>query len=183
MQLREKIAKNKTGIILFIISALIVSAVYAGFRFTAEKRVDNMLAGATEKSEYDSSFIYVHVKGAVKQPDVYRFLRTDRVKDAVEAAGGFSENADEERVNLAAFLVDGSEIVIPSVTDGDARININTADKNTLMTLDGIGEGFAEKIIEYREKNGAFLNIYEIKNIDGINESKFSKFKDKIKVE
>ena len=185
MRFREKIAGKKAGIILFLLCAFIAVSLYIGFRAAVLSDTDRMLADMSDGAKYDEDFIYVHVKGAVKKPGVYKLDRADRITDAVDAAGGFTEDADQDRINLASFLEDGSEIIIPAVTDDidDDKININTADKYELMSLDGIGESYAERIIEYREQNGAFLNIDSIKNIDGISENKFSKIKDKIKVE
>lgn len=151
--------------------------------------------------------ITVYVCGAVRAPGVYELEADCRINAAVEAAGGFSEEADTEYVNLAARLQDGVKLQIPTVdeTSGDVAdkvnsfdpgtnetnnnsdnsgglININTADKESLKTLPGIGDGIAGRIIEYREKNGSFRNIEDIMNVTGIKDKLFSKFKDRITV-
>ena len=134
------------------------------------------------------SIFYVHVCGCVKSPGVYSFVEGSRVQDAVEAAGGFTKEADTEYMNLAEPLADGEQIRIPSkeeieqglvtanVGDGSSSsaaggvssaevqglVNLNTADHETLMTLNGIGEVKAQSIIDYRETNGAFTSIEDV---------------------
>lgn len=184
MRLGEWLSENKTKIVLTLICVLVVVCVYFGFRAYSEKiAVRNEILSDIKTT---SSFIYVHVKGAVKNPGLYKLNRADRVNDAVLAAGGFTDSADTENVNLAAFVEDGSEIVIPtgsSDKSGEAgKININTAGKNELMSLDGIGEGYAQRIIDYREKNGAFLSIEQITNVRGIGSKQFERIKDYITV-
>ncbi len=151
--------------------------------------------------------ITVYVCGAVRAPGVYELESDSRINAAVEAAGGFSEDADTEYVNLAARVQDGVKLLIPTreetsetgtdkvpsfdleadnaqgSSDGSGGlININTADKDTLKTLPGIGEGIAGRIIEFREKNGSFKTIEDIMNVTGIKDKLFSKFKDRITV-
>lgn len=189
MQFKDWLNNNKSKIVLSLICVLTVVCFYVGFQsFIRRSEVRNkILTDLTDGKSEESNFIYIDIKGAVKNPGLYKLRRADRLNDAVEAAGGFTDDADRERVNLASFLEDGSEIIIPSVSDGGGRkggkININTAGVYELMTLDGIGEGYAKKIIEYREKNGAFLNIEQIKNVSGIGTKQFEKIKDYITVQ
>ena len=143
--------------------------------------------------------IFVHICGAVKNAGVYEFKSGDRVFEAVEAAGGFTEEAAEDYINLASVLSDGTQIVIPtkdevkdlqlsltvneSVSEStEFRININTADSDTLMMLPGVGKTRAEAIIEYRESVARFNTTEEIMNVSGIGESTYNKFKDRISV-
>lgn len=119
-----------------------------------------------------------------------------RIQDAIEAAGGLTENADLDGINRAAFVNDGDKILIPSVEEGgfpyeegaiqdsygDGRININTADSGQLQEITGVGPVTAEKIISYREENGRFDSIEDIKNVSGIGDKTFEKMKDEIKV-
>ena len=144
--------------------------------------------------------IYVHICGQVNQSGVYCLGEESRIMDVVEMAGGFTEQAARDYVNLAQKLVDGQQIYIPDLeevkenkvpvnlsNDGQesqntGKININTADKETLMTLSGIGEAKADAIIKYREKNGGFKAIEEIKSIEGIKDGVFNKIEDKIEV-
>lgn len=162
---------------------------------------------ATDNSMETDTVITVYVCGAVKAPGVYELEKDSRINAAVEAAGGFSENADTEYVNLAARLLDGVKLQIPtleetknavntdipsfdvlnesSVSTVDSRkglININTADKEELKTLPGIGDGIAGRILEYRNQNGSFKSIEDIMNVTGIKSKLFSKIKDHISV-
>ena len=144
--------------------------------------------------------IRVYVAGEVKKPDVYELDDDAIVKDAVMLAGGFTENADTISINLAKKLSDGEEIIVYSkVIDASGstgtvsnainanpssnrtgKVNINTASKDELMTLSGIGEVKAQAIIDYRTKNGPFRDIHDIVNVSGIGEKTFENIKDSI---
>lgn len=149
--------------------------------------------------------LMVHVCGEVLSPGVYEFPEGSRIYEAVEAAGGFTEEAAPEAVNLAALLQDGVQIRIYSKEEaqtlpaGSAAwagngtgiktseetsglINLNTATREELMTLSGIGESRAEDIIRYREENGGFRKIEDIMKVPGIKEAGFQKIKDRITV-
>jgi len=140
--------------------------------------------------------IMVYVCGAVKQSKVVEIEEGKRVIDAIELAGGLSEEAEPENINLAAFLYDTQKIYVPKIgevidkndfTEQNnsiemSKIDLNKADKKELMNLNGVGEATAKAIIEYREKNGPFKSIEEIKNVSGIGEKSFEKIKDYIKV-
>jgi len=152
--------------------------------------------------------VIIHIAGAVKNPGVYQFKPTDRVVDAVKIAGGATEEANLDLINLAALLKDGQKIIIPyktynqteevnsansyshgaSVTSSSPvssseKININTANLAMLQTLSGIGPVLSERIIEYRNQNGLFGVIDDIKDVSGIGEKKFEGIKDLICVQ
>ena len=162
---------------------------------TAEDRRD------VENSE--KSAVYVYICGEVINPGVYELSGDSRIYEAVDAAGGFTENAARECVNLASKVSDGMQITIynreeaaslqadsasvdgnagKSGTSGSGLVNLNTATKEELMTLKGIGESKAEDIIRYREKSGGFKKIEDIMKISGIKENGFQKIKDSITV-
>ena len=138
-------------------------------------------------------YIDVFISGCVNNPDVYTLKKGSIIKDAVEMAGGFSENACRDYVNLAKKLESGEHIIIPSqdeakelnpvqvedAPNSSSLVNINKASKEELMSLPGIGERKAEAIIKYRNSK-SFSNIEDIMNISGIKEAAFSKIKDKI---
>lgn len=138
--------------------------------------------------------IVVDVKGAVKNPNIYRLDEGGIVEDAINLAGGITSEADLSKVNRAEELVNNQEVIIPiigeevgeastsNVSVSDGKININTANVTELDALPGIGPVRASDIVKYREKNGKFKTIDEIKNIKGIGESAFDKLKDSIKV-
>jgi competence protein ComEA len=204
-------------------------------------------ASATEEQALKD--ITVHILGAVKMPGVYTLAGGSRIIDAVDAAGGFTEDADEGFLNLAYVLTDALRVAVPtkketkeleeakdevcegqnaeagtvSNTDGkeikagyvagvssgisaadasgtvdtnvnqssgndtensssSGKVNINTADKDALMTLTGIGSSKADAIIAYRNENGNFKDISEIMNVSGIKEGSYNKIKDSITV-
>lgn len=147
--------------------------------------------------EESAASIYVHVTGAVVNPGMYELSQGSRVQDAITAAGGFSEDAFDQSINLARELTDGEQIVVGSTADqsttttesgtqsaatATGEVNINLADAETLMTLDGIGEATAAKIIAYRDANGSFATIEEIKEVPGIGDKKYEAIKDSITV-
>lgn len=132
--------------------------------------------------------VLVHVCGAVVSPGVVVLDTGSRALDAVEAAGGFTQDAQQDYVNLAAFVSDGEQLYIPTVEEvagnsfisareGKELVNLNTADAALLCTLPGIGETRAADIIAYREKYGGFSSIEEIMKVPGIKESTFAKLK------
>jgi competence protein ComEA len=151
---------------------------------------------------------YLYVCGAVAVPGVYPVYPGMRVYEAIALAGGFSEEADEQWLNQAETVQDGqrlyvysreetqqmksegitadqtsaSQAVSGSPNDTNGKININTADRETLMTLPGIGEAKADAMISYRQEHGSFSSIEEIQNISGIKNAVFSKIKDRITV-
>lgn len=159
----------------------------------------------TRADENTQKTICVFVCGEVQQEGVYELPEDARVNDALQMAGGFSKAASKDAVNLAERVVDGQRIYFPSAeevenqtwdaeteySESDVssqaekahKININTADKEELMTLSGIGEAKADAVIAYREEHGSFQNIDEIMNVSGIGENLFEKIKEKICVE
>lgn len=120
--------------------------------------------------------ITVYVTGAVASPGVLSLPHDSRVQDALNAAGGTAANADLARVNLAAPLHDGDQIHVPAVqeapietaTPTDARIRINSATLEELMTLPGIGEATAGAILAYRDANGPFADATALDAVEGI---------------
>lgn len=142
-----------------------------------------------EQSQKDESEIVVHVCGAVKNPGVYHISRGSRVYEAIERAGGLKKDADASGINQAELLEDESQIYIPTKTEQEkaqaaegGKVNLNTATKDELMTLSGVGESKADSIISYREDKGKFKKIEEIMEISGIKEGLFQKIKDDITV-
>lgn len=152
---------------------------------------------AEASKEKGNKKIKVEIKGEVKRPDVYAMEEDCIVKDILEKAGGITSDADTGKVNLAQRLRDGMCVVIPgkaslsqdksisasvSLNNASDVININTASKEELKKLPSVGDVTADKIIDYREKNGGFKIIEDIKKVDRIGESTFNKLKDRIDV-
>ena len=140
--------------------------------------------------------IYVHVCGQVESPGVYELPGDSRIYQAVEAAGGMTKEAATQQVNQAQKLEDGQQVYVPSLEEAaahqtlpgqtdqadDGRVDLNTATKEELMTLSGIGEARAEAILKYREEKGGFQSTEELKKIDGIKDGIFGKIEDQIKI-
>ena len=143
--------------------------------------------GATEGVALDEAALLVHVDGAVAVPGVYELSDGDRVKDAVEAAGGLAEGADTSGMNLAARVADGDKVYVPlegeEAPDADAGgsgtrdplVNINTATEEELDELPGVGESTARAIVEDRERNGPFALPEDLMRVSGIGEKKFER--------
>lgn len=134
--------------------------------------------------------ICVYVCGAVKNPGVVKLKEGSRWADALEAAGGFREDAGRDCVNLAARAADGERLYFPTVEEGIASaeeesglVNINTADAGTLCTLPGIGEARAADIIRFRETSGPFETCEDIMKVPGIKTSVYGKISDLITVD
>lgn len=186
--------------IIIVIIAFISGILLGNYAF--KKNNDDLL---NIENQYQK--IYVHIIGEIKYPGVYEMEAGDRVFQLVEKAGGVTENADISSINLSKKLVDGEKITIfakkTSVVTGNLSssgdlnnssfstntstnssnlININTASQKELEELPGIGPTLSQRIIEYREKNGYFQTIEDIKKVSGIGDKKFEAIKDLITV-
>lgn len=164
----------------------------------------------TNENNTNDDIVVIHITGSVKNPGIVKLKEGSRIEDAIEAAGGLTENADITKVNLAYVVEDGTKIKIPSASEEDIgdediidsksgdniiieentissnnstqTININKATEKEFETLPGIGPSLASKIIEYRNQNGKFGSIEDIKNVNGIGDNKYEKIKDLITV-
>lgn len=145
----------------------------------------------------------VYVSGAVVRPDVYELAYDSIVRDAIDAAGGPTGEADLNRINLARQVHDEEQIYVPqkgeesppvsppsgpslpspSSQEGGGKVNINTATAEELDTLPGVGPAIAQRIIDYRTASGPFQSVEDIKNVRGIGDATFEKLKDKITVQ
>lgn len=153
------------------------------------------------------TMIMVDVKGAVKFPGVYQLTTDDRIIDAVQKAGGYLDGAQTDFINHAQKLEDemviyiphkgeqldqleaiGQAVQLPASTTSSTKqsksnkVNINSADESTLTTLPGIGPSKAQAILSYREENGSFNSIEDLKNVSGIGEKTFERLKELIDV-
>lgn len=184
--------------IIYIISVLVV-VLCACTNREAVYLTDTEEVSETEKStpdtEEEPAFCCVYICGAVRKPGVYRLQQGARVCDAVEAAGGFTEDALQTACNLAEYVVDEQQITIPTKEEAaqqssgedeqnmpDGRINLNTATAAQLMELPGIGAEKAESILSYRQEHGRYEKTEDIMNITGIKNGIYEKIKDRIAV-
>ncbi len=207
------------SIILLITFAYIYKNIYSvdessEIIINNDMQIENNLVQNEENQENnlkEEEKVVVHVIGEVNNPGVVTLKEGARIIDAINEAGGKTEEADLSKINLAYVIEDGTQIYIPRINENlneielmtqdagsstiisnsetdneenskEVKVNINTANKEKLETLPGIGETTAQKIIDYREANGKFNSIEDIKNVSGIGDAKFNSLKDKITV-
>lgn len=193
--------KKIIGSIAILCAIAIISMIYYFSTRPSKKISENeIFAEESNAQTNDEKYITVYINGEVKNPKVYRMKDGSIMDDLVREAGGFTQNADMDRLklqlNLALKLRDGDHIYIYSKNDSGTQIssssqlssseggkvNLNTATKDELKTVPGIGDVTAQKIIDFREKNGGFKTIDDLKKIDRIGEKTFEKFKDKVDI-
>lgn len=211
--------KGKIFVLFFILFTLYV--LYDTYNIEKEEEPEVIVEKKEEKEEVKDDKVLVDVKGEIKTPGVYELKANNTVIDAINKAGGLTNQSDTSNINLSKKLEDEMVIIVYSKSeikkmneedkiecppcnnacinaedekaklDSDktetqdttsVKININKATSEQLQTLDGIGEAKAKAIIEYRDKNGEFKQIEDIKNVSGIGESIYEKIKDKITV-
>lgn len=198
--------KNKY--LYFIIGAFLLVVIFTSLSFFYFPEEEDNIAVPEVVNEIITNF-YVDVKGAVKKPGVYEFVSGDRVLHAIEKAGGLTKNADTSNINLSQKLT--SEMVVYVFTKDEVnkgtksincntkcncqtievnncfpqeneKININSANLEDLLKLNGIGESKAKAIITYREEKGLFNDIEELLNVPGIGQSLFDNIKDGVTI-
>ena len=185
--------KYKTYIICIII--IILSIISVIFQYVQK---NNQMKVNLNKIENKEDKIAVYINGAVKNPGVYYLNQNSRLYELLDICGGVTDSADINNINLAKRLVDSDMITISEKKledlneqksedyfdddNANEKININTASKEELMTLSGVGEQTANKIIEYR-KNIRFNEIEDLMNVNGVGNSKFESIKNYICVD
>ena len=206
---RDSDQLKKVAILVLLI--LIIGVGFAAKNgMAAERNLESNIPEEveTQADETSTQTIYVDIGGAVKEPMLAELPSGSRVEDAIIAAGGLTDTADISSINRAEFLEDGVKIFIPEIAEesddsssavpgvttsgsssdssltGSAagKININTADSTQLQEISGVGPATAQKIIDYRNSNGRFKTIEDIKNVSGIGDKTFEKMKDQITV-
>ena len=209
----EKLEKRKKEIFLLVI--IIIVAIGIIYSFFSEKtenieeissvqEEENNVVSTNNIIEEKIQTIMVHIMGQVNNPGVVELQENARIQDAIEAAGGTTNEADFSKINLAYILEDGMKIYIPKIgeeqqtyitkesgiikeenedeEEEELMININTASKEELESLPGIGESIATRIVNYRKENGKFSKIEDIQNVSGIGEAKYNNIKNYITV-
>lgn len=197
-------------IILIIMISIIIYYIYStlytnDFSYNTQTLIqESTNISTTEQETLEANYIVVYICGEVKESKVLTLKENSRICDAIDAVGGLTENADLTNINLAYILEDGEKIYIPkkgeaAQTENNSnsssqmssyiynsskttKININKATQTELETIPGIGPSSALKIINYREENGKFKSIEDIKNVSGIGDKKFESIKDYITV-
>lgn len=204
--------ENKVVLVIFILGIVYFlfqnqSETVSFLSESGETRMDEALLtmSTTETTEITTQemIIYVDVKGEVRDPGVYQLSNGARVMDAIESAGGLTNEADEDQLNLALLLSDQMVIVVPNINQtleeeysmvnhfaneidedphNELKININVADVAELTLLPGIGEKKAQAIIDYREEYGSYQTIEDLMNVSGIGQKTFDKLSSMISV-
>lgn len=210
MRAKLHLGKIRPSLAIGICAAVVVAvglAVFAAwnafsgetFQIAHEQTVapESLSASRDAQEEAAVPVIAIHVSGAVLNPGVYELPEGSRANDAIEAAGGASEDAVPDALNLARVLSDGEQIIVPTVEeqerleeaavagqtlDAGGKVNINTATVEQLDSLPGVGESTAQKIIADREENGPFGSPEDLKRVSGIGDKKYEDLADLITV-
>ena len=197
------IDKIKKGLKIFLIVILIIVFInimnkdffnQSDGEVKVDRAFDTGSKDSLDTSDAEEGYIYTHITGEIKKAGVYKMKAGTRMDDLVKEAGGLTEDADIDLINLSEKLVDEERIIVPAKGASEAdetshaassvqtkKININTADLYELTSIPSVGEKTAQKIIDYREKK-KFKKIEDIMNIEGIGENKFKNMKDYISV-
>lgn len=184
-----------TAAVVLVVGAVSL-AVVIGIVRTATSSVDEVaLSGGVSVTSPvptpAAAELYVHVFGAIARPGLYRLDPGARVVDVIAAAGGFTDEADPSGVNLARSVVDGEQLQVtrvgetPVAASGpggagtrDGPVNLNTADEAALDTLPRIGPALADRIIAWREQNGAFTSVEDLLAVPGIGDKMLEALRD-----
>lgn len=188
-----------TAAVVLVVGAVSL-AVVIGIVRTATSSVDEVaLSGGVSVTSPvptpAAAELYVHVFGAVARPGLYRLDPDARVVDVIAAAGGFTDEADPSGVNLARSVVDGEQLQVTRVGETpvaasdpggagtlDGPVNLNTADKAALDTLPRIGPALADRIIAWREQNGAFTSVEDLLAVPGIGDKMLEALRDLVTI-
>lgn len=193
MILKKKITEFLiAGVLLLVCTACRQPAVIYDSSAEDTEMISERMADKGEASE-SVPMLCVYVCGEVQEPGVYELEPDSRIADAIDAAGGMTENAAQTYLNLAERVTDGQKIEVLSVSEAAEReeafrqkakglVNLNQASEEELMTLTGIGEAKAKDILLYREQHGGFSSIEELMEIPGIKSGVFQKIKDQITI-
>ena len=164
-------------------------------RLISEENKSKVSQNQTTMSQAESKMLVVDISGCVNMPGVYETDEGTRLHEIIELAGGLTKDADIDAINQAELVTDGQKILIPSKNEigngagrttnaessiNNGKININQADSAALQEIPGVGPAIADNILKYREVNGSFQRIEDLKNVSGIGEKTFEKLKHKI---
>ena len=200
---------EKTIIVKIVIAVIVAifAVLYYFFNNQKSSSYENILTSeviinnvsSEEKSE-ETGKIKVCVTGEVNSPGVRELGEGARIEDAIQKAGGIKPEANLKEINLASEIEDGEKIYVPNLVEqveettlsseseantsskSEGKVNINKASVSELTSIPGVGASTAQKIITYREENGKFKTIEDIKNVSGIGDSKYNSMKDFISV-
>lgn len=201
-EVRDKVDFAKMGkpALVGMAAILVLVAAAAGFVLSGaatSSKFEIEASGEKQASEVavqaERGTLFVHVSGAVRNPGLYELEEGARVATAVEAAGGFADDAAIDSCNLARVLTDGEQVHIAATSpsgqmepaaeapaNSSGKVNINTASESELESLPGIGAATARKIVADRSANGPFASVEDLTRVSGIGEKKLSALADLI---
>jgi competence protein ComEA len=185
-----------------VIGSIAIFIIFLGIGYyiskpSKELNTKEVFNEATSVENKDTKEITVYINGEVKNPGVYKLKSDSRLEDLVKLSGGFMESADKSKLNLAKKLKDEDYIYVDKKIEGipsasvnrtvsastqGGKVDINTASKEELKSIPGIGDVTAQKIIDYREKNGRFSSIEDLKKVGRIGDKTLEKIKEKVDV-
>jgi len=183
----ERTSRRRVVLGAAVVLLLVAVGCAVLFSSLAPRGVSTVVAPSSSPEAVSPASIYVHVLGAVASPGLYELPEGSRAVDAIASAGGFARKADEAAVNLARFVTDGEQIIVPVVGaspassgpgSGSGLININSADATALETLPRIGPAMSARIIAWREENGRFASVNDLKKVTGIGDATFAGLKE-----
>ncbi|MDF2566406.1 MAG: comEA [Massilibacillus sp.] len=198
---------HKRSLLVFLLLAAVImlGSMYGFYEKDKVAELDE----ANKLERFSGEMLTVYVTGAVNKPGVVKIKDGARVIDAIEVCGGVLPTADTAKINMAQLVKDGAQVTVPeknvvlmqqtqanskaeaarnnggqvkTSSHSEEKININTADQAELDKLPGVGPATAATIIEYRQKEGQFQSIEDLKKVGGISEAKFKKIADRIKI-
>lgn len=202
----EKMKEYKILIGLSLIGLIIAGFFMINGQSSRQSNVAELAQETVTSSEAESEFLTVDVKGAVKNPGIYQLKKTSRINDAIQKAGGLTTDADSKSINLAQKLTDEAVVYVATMGENAAsvssntgqsstsgtsevasqkgnKVNLNTADLSELQTISGIGQKRAQDILDYREANGKFNSVDDLKNVSGVGAKTLEKLKEYVTVD
>jgi competence protein ComEA len=188
---RARVRVRLGGVVILVLVGLGCAVLVSVFSRNGGAEVVLPPTAAASNAPVAGMPIFVHVLGAVERPGLYELAEGSRAVDAVAAAGGFTDVADQSGINLARFVTDGEQLRVPAVgeappsqpgTTAGGLVNLNTADATTLETLPRVGPALAGRIIDWREANGGFGSVEDLRNVTGIGDKTFADLKDLVTV-
>jgi competence protein ComEA len=209
-RIRELVYQIRDNKKMLKMAAAIIVIIAAVLLFEMKENNDTISISEADKqsdmtknseASLEKASIYVDVSGEVKSPGVYKVDKDSRIFEAIDQAGGLTQKADTTGINQAELVKDGQKILVPSKVqagstssassgiqqgsstgNGNDLISINSAGSSDLQRIPGVGPVMAEKIISYREENGGFKALDDLKNVSGIGDKTFAKMKKMIRL-
>ncbi|QYH35934.1 ComEA family DNA-binding protein [Salinibacterium sp. M195] len=191
-QARRARLRLRVGAVVVLVLVALGCAVLAT-ALTARPEPTEISRAEPGENGVEASFgappVFVHVTGAVVRPGLFELADGSRVIDAIAAAGGFTATANRDELNLARLLTDGEQFAVPvegeqsaDAAASDSRVNLNTADAAALDTLPRVGPAMAARILAWRDANGRFASIDDLRSVSGIGDKTFEGLRELITV-